>query len=161
MIIPNSFLSRDNYIDFSNQNSIVEDNFAIESNSTFDLGNSLLSRYQYEANELSPNNNFNIKIKDIFVIEHCQKKRGRKQNKESKKERHTSSSDDNILRKIQTHFLNFIISFLNDCVLNIFKNQKFTFLNFEYGKKSKVSNKYFTALKNFTIKDLLYIWEFL
>ena len=55
------------------------------------------------------------KDKIIFKTENLQKKRGRKRNKESKKDEHTSWSIDNIIVKVQAHFLDFMNSFLNDC----------------------------------------------
>ena len=101
------------------------------------------------------------KIDDIQRIDNViykfktAKKRGRERNKESKKDEHTALSIDNIERKIQNHFLNFIISFLNDCVLAFFKFQKFTFLKFSYSEKIKVSFEYMKKIKTSTIKDLI------
>ena len=101
------------------------------------------------------------KIDDIQRIDNViykfktAKKRGRERNKESKKDEHTALSIDNIERKIQNHFLNFIISFLNDCVLSFFKFQKFTFLKFSYSEKIKVSFEYIKKIKTSTIKDLI------
>ena len=101
------------------------------------------------------------KIDDIQRIDNViykfktAKKRGRERNKESKKDEHTALSIDNIERKIQNHFLNFIISFLNDCVLAFFKFQKFTFLKFSYSEKIKVSFGYMKKIKTSTINDLI------
>jgi hypothetical protein len=82
-------------------------------------------------------------------------KRGKKRNKESKKAEHTSSNIDNIIVKVQAYFINFIISFLNDCVLNYYKNQKYKFLNLARAEKLKVSKEQMNKMKNSTIKDLL------
>ena len=101
------------------------------------------------------------KIDDIQRIDNViykfktAKKRGRERNKESKKDEHTALSIDNIERKIQNHFLNFIISFLNDCILAFFKFQKFTFLKFSHSEKIKVSFEYMKKIKTSTIKDLI------
>ena len=75
--------------------------------------------------------------------------------KRPKKEIHSSISEDNILTKIQTHFLNFIIFFLNDCVYNYYKNRKIKFIKFAHEIKAKVSSKYLNKMKNSTIYDLL------
>ena len=86
------------------------------------------------------------------------KRRGRQVElnaKRSKKEMHSSISEDNILTKIQTHFLNFIIFFLNDCVYNYYKNRKIKFIKFAHEIKAKVSSKYLNKMKNSTIYDLL------
>lgn len=62
---------------------------------------------------------YEIKRKNIqsFKAEYISKKRGRKTNKINKKI-NSSSDFDNILRKIQVHFLNFITSLLNDIIFN-------------------------------------------
>jgi len=95
------------------------------------------------------------KDKIIFKTEKLQKKRGRKRNKESKKDEHTSWSIDNIIVKVQAHFLDFMISFLNDCVHSFPETQKYTFLKLDRGEKKKVSKKQMDKMKNSTIKDLL------
>ena len=95
------------------------------------------------------------KDKIIFKTEKLQKKRGRKRNKKSKKAVHTSLSIDNIIVKVQTHFLDFMISFLNDCVHSFPETQKYTFLKLDRGEKKKVSKKQMDKMKNSTIKDLL------
>ena len=59
-----------------------------------------------------------IKKKNIFKIEPIKRKRGRQLSKKNKKD-HTSSDFDNVLCKIQTHFLNFSVSLINDCI-NLF-----------------------------------------
>ena len=91
----------------------------------------------------------------IFKTEKLQKKRGRKRNKESKKDEHTSWSIDNIIVKVQAHFLDFMISFLNDCVHSFPETQKYSFLKLDRGEKKKVSKKQIDKMKNSTIKDLL------
>ena len=91
----------------------------------------------------------------IFKTEKLQKKRGRKRNKTSKKAVHTSWSIDNIIVKVQAHFLDFMISFLNDCVHSFPETQKYTFLKLDRGEKKKVSKKQMDKMKNSTIKDLL------
>ena len=96
------------------------------------------------------------KIKRIkFKVEFCKKKRGRKTTKEIKKPVHTALTPDNIHTKIQTHFLNFIISFINDCVRSFSFEEKIHFLNFNHYKKAKVSKEYFQEMKNYSIKELL------
>ena len=95
------------------------------------------------------------KDKIIFKIEKLQKKRGRKRNKTFKKAVHTSLSIDNIIVKVQAHFLDFMISFLNDCVHSFPETQKYTFLKLDRGEKKKVSKKQMDKMKNSTIKDLL------
>jgi len=95
------------------------------------------------------------KDRPYFKTEMLKQKRGKKRNKESKKAVHTSSNIDNIIVKVQTYFLNFMISFLNDCVLALYKNQKYTFLKLDRAEKLKVSKEQMNKIKNSSIKDLL------
>ena len=93
-----------------------------------------------------------------FEIIHEKKSRGRQiklGEKRSKKERHCSTSEDNILTKIQVHFLNFLIYFLNDCIYTYYKNRSICFKKFVYKAKSKITSYYFNKMKNSTIYDIL------
>ena len=66
--------------------------------------------------------NFNV----IHQNEIEKKPRGRKilpGRNGSNRKRHGCSDEDNILTKIQVHFLNFVISFLNDIIFDYFKNK--------------------------------------
>jgi len=80
------------------------------------------------------------------------KKRGRKPKKLSQKS-HDSSSDDNCLLKIQNNFFNFIIQLTNE-VLNK-KNIEEEFIPVDYKIKKNVTHKFFSELKNKSIKDIL------
>ena len=62
---------------------------------------------------------------------------------------------DNITSKIQVHYLNFIISFLNDCVNSFFGKKEFNFLNIDYKQKSKVTKAHLDKMKDSTILDIL------
>ena len=80
--------------------------------------------------------------KIVFTCELVNKPRGRPKQKETKKEKHSSSSHDNIISKIQIYFLNFVIFFLNDCINVYFKNYKnrilYFFKKFDYKYKSRL-----------------------
>ena len=81
----------------------------------FDFREPLLSLDEDEDEKLyfisneNSEKNFNFRYN-----RNSKKKRGLKRNKESKKAEHNIYSNDNITSKIQIHFLNFIVSFLND-----------------------------------------------
>ena len=66
---------------------------------------------------------------------------------------HDKSSADNILRKIQIHYISFLIDYLN-YLLECFGYED-KFLDIEYQCKKDVSNKYITFLKGITIGELL------
>ena len=80
-------------------------------------------------------------IRSLFLKQNEQKKREGLR-KESKKAEHNDWSIDNITSKIQIHYLNFIVSFLNDCVFSYFGKKKFSFININHKEKSKVSRKH-------------------
>jgi hypothetical protein len=96
-----------------------------------------------------------------FELKYISKKRGRKSknknaqcNKKKKKE-HTADDWDNNLRKIQVHFLNFIISILNDVIFSYLAKKKSFFLKFGHSGKKKVSYEYVEKLKKYNIKELI------
>ena len=77
--------------------------------------------------------------------------------KENIIKRHTSSDNDNVLRKIQVQFISFIIFFSNDVVsflLNDYENTPY-FHNVEYELKKKVNHKNVESLKKKTIEEII------
>ena len=78
------------------------------------------------------------------------KKRGRKRTKSKKPNQrmHSAKDDDNILRKIQVHYLSFITNFTND-ILRVFiiNNNVPFFKNIDYKLKKTVKHKYIEELK--------------
>ena len=85
------------------------------------------------------------------------KRRGRKPNSETKAKRiHEASDYDNILRKIQVHFLTFIISFANNLVEAFLPyNKDLKFKNLSYNLKKTVNHTYVENLKNKTFGEIL------
>jgi hypothetical protein len=83
------------------------------------------------------------------------KKRGRKPKKLSKRI-HNALDQDNIIRKIQVHFLSFIIFFCNDLIQTILPNNKdLVFKNIVYEIKKTVNHAYIENLKSKSIGDIL------
>ena len=95
---------------------------------------------------------------EIFKIELAKKKRGPKKKKETKKAEHNAWAKENIISKIQRHYLNFIVSFLNDSILSILgekKRKTIFFLNINNKVKSKSSSDHIAKMKKSTISDIL------
>ena len=109
--------------------------------------NSSNDEISLEKNEMKRKNNQSFKAKYI------NKKRGRKTNKINKKI-HSSSDFDNILRKIQVHFLNFTISLLNEIIFT-FLGEKNFFSKFNYDDKKNITHDYVESLKNLDLKTLI------
>lgn len=94
------------------------------------------------------------------------KKRRRKQNnvdtKRSNKKRkreHSASDWDNNLRKIQAHFLNFIVLLLNDIIKSNVERKGLLLYKFNYEAKKNINYNYVETLKNYNIKELLEKFE--
>ena len=120
--------------------------------------NSKNSNTTFENNIISDIEQKNLdthKINLFHVEKYINKKRGRKSQNARKRKIHASDSDDNITRKIQNHFLNFLISLINDLATNVYKLKKEYFKKFDYNQKAKISSDYFKDLKNSTIENLI------
>jgi hypothetical protein len=69
---------------------------------------------------------------------------------------HSALDDDNILRKIQVHFLSFITNYINDIIRTFANNKKVPyFRNIYYEIKKTVNHKYVEKLKSLCIAELL------
>ena len=92
--------------------------------------------------------------KPIFETKLGKKKRGKKAKRINKKV-HGAGDRDNIISKIQTHYLNFVINFLNDSIKEFYKNKRINFKKFNHADKSNSTYEHVNALKNCTINNLL------
>ena len=105
------------------------------------------------------NNNERIepkKEKNVFIYPiKSHGRRGRKGRFIAKKP-HSASDDDNIVRKIQVHFLTFLIYFANDIVKSVLGNEKKQkFRDINYNIKKKVNLSYINILRTKTIGEIL------
>lgn len=90
------------------------------------------------------------------------KKRGRhkRKQKEMKKNKdnsyikiHDKNTSDNVLRKIQVHYLSFIVSYINEILFNLNFNQKF--LKLSYSFKKNIKKEFVNSLKTKDIGEIL------
>ena len=92
-----------------------------------------------------------IESQDSLLI----KKRGRKQQNKNKKI-HSALDDDNILRKIQVHFISFITNFINDIIRAFIKSKNAPlFKKIDYQLKKTVNQNYFKMMKKLKIGEIL------
>ena len=83
------------------------------------------------------------------------KKRGRKSLKIGKRQ-HSALDQDNIIRKIQVHFISFIIDFTNDIIQTIFPNDKnMLFKSINYEHKKTVNHSYIQNLFSKNIGEIV------
>ena len=104
----------------------------------------------YEADEiiLPP-----IPIRSNLFIVRKYKKRGRQTNLNEGNKKHDKFTSDNILRKIQVHFITFIIFFLNDILSSFGIKEKI--LKLDYKIIKDVKKQKLTELKNKNIGEII------
>lgn len=87
------------------------------------------------------------------------KNRGRKCETSNNGQIHDKYSWDNIITKIQAHYMSFLINLANDIIKTVFdekeENKKLCFKNIEYKSKIYYNYKEFQTLKKKCIKDIL------
>ena len=108
------------------------------------------------VNEILNQDKIKEKNENKFQCTLLTNKRGRKQINQSNKKIHSALDDDNILRKIQVHYISFITNFIND-IIRVFIKTRIVpyFKNIDYKLKKIVNHKYFQKLKSLKIADIL------
>lgn len=99
-------------------------------------------------------NNKNISFKTVL-----HQKRGRKEKNEKKGKKYHGAGDfDNIQRKIQVSFINFLINLANDAIHSVLgKESKFIFKDIQYIYKKVVNHNYVENLKKSRYSDIIQI----
>ena len=153
MFLPNPFPFLSGSSNNSLNNTLSDDISSIYSNIDILYDSSFLSDFNLMdisgTNEKENNNK-----KELFKTEQLKRKRGRKINKESKKATHSALFKDNIKRKIQVHFLTFLVSLIND-IISTFPLKGISLKDLAYNMKEKISKEYFEKLKKSSIKELI------
>ena len=143
LVIDNNFDKLEN---FGNIGTLEGSNI----NSSSDINLIFDSVHNNYIEEIIGNNN---KEKLFSVKFLTKRKRGRISTNKYKRKKHTKITEDNINTKIQTHYMNFIIDFINDCIPS--KNKRNLFKYFNYKEKSDTSLANIKKLKNSSINELL------
>lgn len=108
-------------------------------------------------------NIFNVNIEQEQQQEQnlTKKKRGRMRKEKNSEDLnsspkiHDKHSMDNLLRKIQVHYLSFIISYINDILKNLNYNEQF--LKIDYNYKKTINKDFLDELKTKKISDIVCI----
>ena len=166
-------ISNNNIIDISyEENSINEDNTELHSEEYFLIKENLFGldknfiekavekaflpiKSSCDEMPLGIEEKKNIEIFKVKVIKMIKKKRGRPTNNSINKKVHTSGDFDNLLRKIQVNFLNFVTSIINEIIYSFLGNKLLCLCKFNYDQKKDVTFENVEALKNCSIKDLI------
>ena len=96
-------------------------------------------------------------INNIFFFLFLYHKRGRKEiKKKLGQKKHGAGDDDNIERKIQVSYFNFLIRLANDAIKTVFgKKSKFYFKDIKYKLKKIVRHNYVEKLKLSKYSDIV------
>jgi hypothetical protein len=130
----------------------------LDSNSTFFnhekfITNNSIRIFELDEKESVIDTNTNKKFKiDISPSNLIKNKRGRKPIIKAIK-KHDKFTIDNILRKIQVHYLNFIVSFINTILKYLGFKLRLFYLN--YNLKQNICKKNIKYLKNCTLIEIL------
>ena len=131
-----------------------QDNLDTESRSTENSTNSILDQEKCLKNKKEDSSQKIINFKTFL-----KKKRGKKpkeNNQKLTKKPHGSDDFDNIQRKIQVHFISFLISFSNDLLKHFFGNKtKYHFKDVKYDLKRVVNHKYVENIKQCKYSDIM------
>ena len=120
----------------------------INSSSDFNLAfDSVLNNYNEDM--IGINNKESISSVKFLI----KRKRGRIATNKYKRKEHNKITEDNVNTKIQTHYMNFIIDFINDCIPS--KNKRNLFKYFNHKEKRDTSLVHIKQLKNSSINELL------
>lgn len=174
--IMNNQLSQENSENNIKSDSMMtkDDFFMITNSSNLDIRNKDLFNFKLQNTSIDPFENFeNLSMRDsIYDIEKSdsqekkqifkivessnqliKKKRGRYRKRKQNEKFHDKKSSDNVLRKIQVHYLSFIIDFLNN-ILRIF-NYNRQFLELDYNIKKDVNRENINKLKKDTLEKIV------
>ena len=136
--------------------SSLESNFRNNSLKSF-IENENNNQNEYHSTFNTSKNNDNCIYKNINFKTVLRHKRGRKEkDKKIGKKYHGSGDFDNIQRKIQVSFFNFLIKLANDAIKTVLgEDTKFCFEDVKYKFKKVVSHDYLEKLKKSKFSDIL------
>ena len=140
-------------LSYLNQNVLNSDKYS-SIKELKDIFTNLNNHKKSEEVEISDKLDYYIRSNPLFNIKKY-KKRGKKISIQ-KNRQHVSYDFDNIQRKIQVHYLTFIINLCNDALKVEFgKKTSYNFKQIDYKLKILTNQKYVNELYSSTIKELL------
>ena len=142
-----------NQIPYEEENDLNDIYFTGKSSSSEEKQSAIMEI----KNPINTRNIFSI-INEKETNNLTKKKRGRqidRINSEGKKGQkiHNKYATDNLLRKIQVHYMSFILEVLNEVLKSL--NYKTLFLKLDYEFKKNVNNDFFESLKKKKLSDII------
>ena len=83
------------------------------------------------------------------------KKRKNPEKKYIRKKEHSKFEKDNIMRKLNIHYISFIVKFVNFNIKRIISKRHPLFTNLSYEFKKRINSSYFNELKKMTLGEVL------
>lgn len=75
--------------------------------------------------------------------------------KSKRKKEHSKFEKDNIMRKLNIHFISFIVKYVNFNIQKLISKHQPLFINLSYEFKKKINNSTFAELKNMNLGEIL------
>ena len=75
--------------------------------------------------------------------------------KRKRKKKHTKFEKDNIMRKVNSHFISFIVEYVNHNIKKLISKKHPLFTNLSYNFKKNINLSYFNKLKKMTLGEVL------
>lgn len=145
-ITNNGDLPSENYLPYF---SILEE---------YGCGNNLFNKTFQDTNSFSSDNNaINRNERNLFITR-INKKRGRIVKKNLPEKEHGKYDFDNVLTKIQVHFINFLINLANDAINTQFNSKYYIthkFKQINYKEKKNIRHNYIMDCFKKPIKDII------
>ena len=135
---------------FNKEYQREENDFFLENFTPFNNVNDINNQYSEDKDTGDKTN--------MFIITRKNNKKGRKRKMEYEKEifdnnYHNKYISDNVIRKIQVHFISFIITFINLVLLEL--GYRDIFLNINYSFKADLNKRNIIKIKNSNIGYIL------
>ena len=141
------FISPDNQIPFREMSSTVESNESKKDETISSINNS--QEFQIDKNKSKYFRIYKEKHKHNIIRSGKKRKRPPQEGEKI----HDKTTPDNILRKIQVHYLSFIRSYINEILGELGFNVKFVDIN--YNEKRIINKKKVSLLKTLNIGEIL------
>lgn len=124
-----------------------------------DLNNQSNSSVIIEIPKIKEINEVKTKIFEIVKNKNrtdnmTHKKRGREKQNKNNKIIHDRNSKDNLIGKIQCHYLKFLVNFTNEIIKQYLKELHVFFIPFDHQETCSVSATFINKLKNYSLADL-------
>ena len=149
------YIFKNSYSNIDQKSNLKENENSVNIQDKFTTKKPLVIKGKPNPNKFIVKEEYNSSQDNIPVLINNKRKRGKKSLKKINKFQkcHDNNRTDNLLRKIQVHYMSFIVSFLNIILKNL--NYREKFLKLDYQFKRNVNKDFVEALKKKTIREII------